>query len=148
MFPNIFQNFPKMFQTCPKTLPEQSQNFPKMSKHFQKFTKRNQKKSICFQQMSNKCKYIVNKTKKQLKNTSGRSSSEVFFNFLHPVNIVFFTFCNLFRFCLLLRFAPLFPSILFVKTWQKRRESLELHSDKFWSRSACRKPTSLVFFCV
>ena len=74
--PNHFQtksqNVCKMFTKCPKILPEQSQNFSNNSKKNEKNTKVVQ---------------ILSKTiKNQLKNTSGRSSSEVFFNFLHPVH--------------------------------------------------------------
>ena len=48
---------------------------------------------------------------------------------------------NLFEF--VLSGSMVFPSIPLVKSLQKRRESLELHSNKFWFRSACRKPRSL-----
>ena len=84
-FSKNFQNVPKMFQKCPKMLPEWSQNFPKISKNFQKFSKifKNFQKKI-----KKSPKIVQNMTKKLnilIKNTSGRSLPEVFFNLLHPV---------------------------------------------------------------
>ena len=69
------QNFPKMSQNVPKMSPKMSQNvpkmFPKLSKKVQKNPKKIKSNPKLFQ--------------KQIKNISGMSISEIFFNCLHPV---------------------------------------------------------------
>ena len=87
-FPNIFQKKSKNFQKCSKNVPKHSQNSPKTSQKLPKIFKKIQKFPFLF--LINLFPKNVKKTiKNQLKNTSGRSSSEVCLNPLHPVSPLF-----------------------------------------------------------